>query len=209
MFRNWHFLIGEIFVLLLIAALLGLAIGWLIWGRGRTEEKPAVVKQPDEALKERLATCEAECNEARTKISNLQNALDSARATASLGATGVSSVGAEAPEQAEDYDGDGVFEGENEGTKPRLLLAPREGGADNLKEIKGIGPKLEDLCHTLGVFHFDQIAAWTDDEVAWVDANLTGFKGRVSRDEWVSQAKILASGGQTEFSARVGKGDVY
>jgi NADH-quinone oxidoreductase subunit E len=47
----------------------------------------------------------------------------------------------------------------------------------------------------MGFYHFDQVAAWTADEVAWVDENLTGFKGRVSRDDWVSQAKSLAAEG--------------
>lgn len=75
--------------------------------------------------------------------------------------------------------------------------------------IKGIGPKLEQLCHSLGFFHYDQIAAWTDQEVAWVDANLEGFKGRVSRDNWVDQAKTLAAGGTTEFANRVKGGGVY
>lgn len=116
---------------------------------------------------------------------------------------------AEAAASIPDYDGDGVREGTNEGTRPTTLSGPREGGADNLKEIKGIGPKLEKLCNELGFYHFDQIAAWTADEVAWVDANLQGFKGRVSRDQWVQQAKILASGGETEFSKRVEDGDVY
>ena len=96
-----------------------------------------------------------------------------------------------------------------EGTRPATLDAPREGGADDLKKIKGIGPKLEKLCNSLGFYHFDQIAAWTEDEVAWVDQNLEGFKGRVSRDTWVEQARLLASGGQTEFSQKVDKGDVY
>lgn len=96
-----------------------------------------------------------------------------------------------------------------EGTRPATLDAPREGGADDLKKIKGIGPKLEKLCNSLGFYHFDQIAAWTEDEVAWVDRNLEGFKGRVSRDTWVEQARLLASGGQTEFSQKVDKGDVY
>ncbi len=73
---------------------------------------------------------------------------------------------------------------------------------------KGIGPKLEALCNKLGFYHFDQIAAWSADEIAWVDANLEGFKGRVSRDTWVDQAKTLAAGGQTEFSNRIKKGDV-
>lgn len=108
-----------------------------------------------------------------------------------------------------DYDGDGTREGTNEGTKPEGLSAPRDGGADNLKEIKGIGPKLEGLCNDMGYYHFDQIAAWSADEVAWVNANLVGFKGRVTRDNWVEQAKILAAGGETEFSKRVEDGDVY
>jgi NADH-quinone oxidoreductase subunit E len=79
--------------------------------------------------------------------------------------------------------------------RPAALPAPRGGKPDNLKEIKGIGPKLEELCHRLGFFHFDQIAAWTPAEVAWVDDNLEGFKGRVTRDNWVAQARALAAGG--------------
>ena len=96
-----------------------------------------------------------------------------------------------------------------EGQKPDTLDAPREGGPDDLKRIKGVGPKLEQLLNDLGFYHFDQVAAWSADEVAWVDANLKGFKGRVSRDGWVEQAKILAAGGETEFSKRVEDGDVY
>ena len=79
--------------------------------------------------------------------------------------------------------------------KPAGLSAPKGGKADDLKVILGIGPKLEALCHKLGFFHFDQIARWTAGEIAWVDENLEGFKGRVTRDRWVVQAKILAAGG--------------
>ena len=68
---------------------------------------------------------------------------------------------------------------------------------------------METMLNGMGFYHFDQVAAWTDQEVAWVDANLEGFKGRVSRDNWVEQAKILAAGGQTEFSKKVGDGGVY
>lgn len=96
-----------------------------------------------------------------------------------------------------------------EATRPEALEAARDGGADDLKKIKGIGPKLEKLCNTLGFYHFDQIASWSADEVAWVDTNLEGFKGRVTRDNWVEQARLLAAGQQTDFSKRVDKGDVY
>lgn len=110
---------------------------------------------------------------------------------------------------AEDYDRDGVIEGENEGARPAALAAARDGGADDLKKIKGVGPKLEALLNDLGFYHFDQIAGWTRDEVAWVDANLKGFRGRVSRDGWVDQARLLAAGGETAFSQKVDKGGMY
>jgi NADH-quinone oxidoreductase subunit E len=80
--------------------------------------------------------------------------------------------------------------------RPGGLAAPRGGVPDDLTVIKGIGPKLELLCHGLGFFHFDQIAAWTAAEVAWVDDNLEGFKGRVTRDNWVAQAASLAANGK-------------
>ena len=80
----------------------------------------------------------------------------------------------------------------------------------NLDEMGDyVGPKMETLLHALGFYHYDQIAAWTADEVAWVDQNLKGFKGRVSRDNWVTQAKALASGAETEFSQRAKKDGIY
>lgn len=95
------------------------------------------------------------------------------------------------------------------GKKPEVLSAPRETGADDFKMIKGVGLKLEQLLHSMGFYHFDQIAKWTEEEISWVDQNLEGFKGRVSRDNWVEQAKLLADGKETEFSARAKKGGVY
>ena len=93
--------------------------------------------------------------------------------------------------------------------QPVVLLAARDGQADDLKKIKGVGPKLETVLHEMGVYHFDQIAGWNAAEVAWVDENLEGFRGRVSRDDWVAQARLLAAGGATAFSARVDDGKVY
>ena len=74
---------------------------------------------------------------------------------------------------------------------PRRLPAPERGRADNLQEIQGIGPALEALLNKLGIFHFAQIAAWTDAEVAWMDSRLTSFSGRVVRDNWIAQAREL------------------
>ena len=88
------------------------------------------------------------------------------------------------------------------GRRPKAMAAPEGGKADDLKLIRGVGPKLEGLLHSLGIFHFAQIAGWTDAELAWIDENLEGFKGRAGRDGWIAQARVLASGGQTEFSAK-------
>ncbi len=75
--------------------------------------------------------------------------------------------------------------------RPTGMSAPRDGTADDLKKITGIGPKLEAVLNDMGYWHFDQIADWTEAEVTWVDENLEGFKGRVSRDNWVAQARAL------------------
>jgi NADH-quinone oxidoreductase subunit E len=83
------------------------------------------------------------------------------------------------------------------GKEPDRLKAPRDGGADDLKRIKGVGPKLEGVLNDIGIYHFDQIASWSPEEVAWADENLVGFKGRVSRDGWVQQAKELADAADT------------
>jgi NADH-quinone oxidoreductase subunit E len=91
--------------------------------------------------------------------------------------------------------------------RPEALGGPRGGVADDLQLIEGIGPKLEELCHSLGFYHFDQIANWTAAEIDWVDSNLTGFKGRVTRDKWVAQAKLILSEGREEFLRRAKTND--
>jgi NADH-quinone oxidoreductase subunit E len=76
--------------------------------------------------------------------------------------------------------------------RPTTLAKARDGGPDKLTKIKGIGPKLQELLLSMGFFHFDQIASWDKSQVAWVDENLDGFKGRASRDDWVAQAFSLS-----------------
>jgi predicted flap endonuclease-1-like 5' DNA nuclease len=91
--------------------------------------------------------------------------------------------------------------------KPLGLPGPRGGQADALQEIEGIGPVLEKLCHDLGIYHFDQIAGWGAGEIAWMDSNLKGFKGRVSRDRWVAQARIIGTEGLDAFRIRAKTND--
>jgi predicted flap endonuclease-1-like 5' DNA nuclease len=91
--------------------------------------------------------------------------------------------------------------------QPSGMPKPRGGQADDLKRVRGIGRQNEGRLHALGIWHFDQIAAWTEKEIAWVEGFLA-FPGRIQREDWVGQAAILATGGQTEFSERVARGEV-
>jgi predicted flap endonuclease-1-like 5' DNA nuclease len=82
--------------------------------------------------------------------------------------------------------------------RPASLTAPRNGVPDNLQRIRGIGRRNEELLNSLGIFHFGQIAAWTPAEARWVAAFLA-FPERIERDDWIGQATILASGGDTGY----------
>lgn len=81
----------------------------------------------------------------------------------------------------------------------------RPASGDDLRKIKGLGPKLVKILDEQGINSFAQIAAWTDDDVARIDASLGKFAGRITRDQWVEQAKLLESGDESGFDARFGK----
>jgi predicted flap endonuclease-1-like 5' DNA nuclease len=80
--------------------------------------------------------------------------------------------------------------------------------ADDLKEIKGVGPKIEVQLHERGIMTFAQVAALSATEIEDLGAALKGTSA-AQLSKWAEQAKILAAGGETEFSKRVQKGDVY
>jgi predicted flap endonuclease-1-like 5' DNA nuclease len=77
--------------------------------------------------------------------------------------------------------------------------------ADDIARIKGVGPKLVTLLGELGVTTFAQIAAWSDADVERIDAQLGRFKGRITRDQWIDQAKLLSAGDETTFTDKYGK----
>ena len=87
------------------------------------------------------------------------------------------------------------------------LAAPRDGQGDDLSRILGIGPRLTEWLHDNGIRRFDQIAAWSPEDVrAWGD-RLGRNGGRIDREDWVGQARILAAGGETAHSRRVDQGE--
>jgi predicted flap endonuclease-1-like 5' DNA nuclease len=75
---------------------------------------------------------------------------------------------------------------------------------DNLELIKGLGPKVNNLLKGLGVTSFAQVANWTAADVAHIDAKLGAFAGRITRDNWIDQAKLLAAGDVAGFEQKYG-----
>ncbi len=193
MFQRWGFLMGEIWLLLLLAALLGLLAGWFIWGR-RTPEDAGEADR----LRAALDACNAKGRDQTARITALEGDLSAAKAAASESAAKAEramAAKAASPAPASKPDSDKTASAASKAAdKPKSLTKARGGKPDDLKLIKGVGPKLEALCNKLGFYHFDQIASWTEKEIAWVDDNLEGFKGRVTREDWVQQARDLMNG---------------
>ena len=82
---------------------------------------------------------------------------------------------------------------------------PSSDEGDDLTRIKGLGPKISTALRALGVTRYAQIAAWTEEDVARIDAQLGAFAGRATRDNWIEQAGLLAGGDTAAYEARFGK----
>ncbi|QLP96924.1 MAG: hypothetical protein HZY79_05285 [Rhodoblastus sp.] len=130
-------------------------------------------------------------------------ALDLSRADDALDADEAERFAASLPRPAAPVED----EDRHDGARPLGLAGPRGARADDLKLIRGIGRQNERRLHALGVWHFDQIAAWSVENVKWVGSYLA-FPGRIDREQWIAQAARLARGETTEFAERVKKGDV-
>lgn len=89
---------------------------------------------------------------------------------------------------------------------PVLAEAPPPSDeGDDLTRIKGLGPKISTALRALGVTRYAEIAAWTEEDVVRIDAQLGAFAGRATRDNWIEQAKLLAGGDTAAYEARFGK----
>jgi len=206
------YLLTQMFLYLLIAFLLGLLLGWLFWryGKPSMSDYDAIRAERDSLRAERdamsgdaqswaeertalttnLDACRTRSTKERESIERLTAENDELRreldAKISAPAAVAAPIAAAAAGAAEAAEG--------AGTQPEGLSGPRGGVADDLKKINGIGPKLENMLNGMGYYHFDQLADWTTEELAWVDFNLEGFKGRATRDNWVPQAREFAKG---------------
>ena len=93
------------------------------------------------------------------------------------------------------------------GEAGQALAEPVPGASDgdDLTRIKGLGPKLAEQLRALGVVRFAQVAAWDDAEIDRIDAQLGRFQGRIRRDAWPAQARLLAAGDEAGYEAQFGR----
>ncbi|MDC0948766.1 hypothetical protein OAS86_05430 [Gammaproteobacteria bacterium] len=185
----------------------------------------------DVDLEAQLSECRQRLVESHEEIARLNIEL-SAAASATLGDDSGTSVDAPTPAgtidgewrhdtaanfigegQQLDLDSAGLGEAEpsrtyslNDEERPSAIERPLT-GADDLRQIRGIGPKIELTLHELGIHTYQQIADWDGDNVAWVNGYLN-FPGRIERDQWIAQAHALATGKATEYSERRDRGEV-
>jgi len=88
---------------------------------------------------------------------------------------------------------------------PGIVGLGDSAGADDLTRIKGVGPKLRDLLVSLGVTRFDQVAGWSEADIDRIDAQLGRFEGRIRRDDWREQARLLGAGDTAGYEEKFGR----
>lgn len=177
-------------VAFVLALLIGLAVAWWLFGRATAPRQRT--HRPDVL------------DEGAAPAGRNQALIDAPSATAAaLAATGPDVLG-------------GIGELAALGVQTELREVPvvneeeiaaalDEGPADDLTRIKGVGPKLVLLLAGLGVTRFAQIAEWNEGDLARIDAQLGAFAGRPQRDNWIEQARLLASGDTAAYEAKFGK----
>lgn len=217
------YLISEILVSLAIAALLGVAIGWWlrasrasVGGGAVQRDRAAELRAASAKSSELEAQLAAEREAHRVAVSNLEE-LQSVHADCDFAFSTLrdqivalrrrvaeaESGAASKPRGAGAANENGatatLSPGGRPSTRPRAarptwLLESPSRLPDDLKRINGVGLRLEKRLNDLGVYYFQQVAEMTGSDAAWIDDQLGDFRGKLYRDDWITQARALVEG---------------
>lgn len=174
-------LLGQYWWLILVALLVGIIVAWWVFAVAGRKTRVETARKPD-VLDEGAAPAQRN-----------QALIDAPSAAAGISPTTPQPPPAPpAPEAAH--------------PAAPIPVAPGTDGAeaDDLSRIKGVGPKLKAMLHALGITRFEQIAGWTDADIDRIDPQLGAFQGRIRRDNWVEQARLLAAGDTEGFASKFG-----
>ena len=78
-------------------------------------------------------------------------------------------------------------------TADQVTAGPSEILINDLKMIAGIGPGLEKKLNAAGITSYAQIAVLTAADIRRLEREVVKFAGRITRDDWIGQAKQLLS----------------
>ncbi|VVT11499.1 helix-hairpin-helix domain-containing protein [Erythrobacter sp. EC-HK427] len=190
-------LLAEYWYLVLAAFVLGLVIAWWIFSANR-KTRVEIEDKPD-------ATGGAKRNQALIDAPAAVAKDAPSSSPGPLSATANSDAVAAAPAAADAEAGAAVPAREAIREMAAAPTAQAGSEGDDLRRIKGVGPKLVTLLAEQGVTSFAQIAAWSDADIDRIDATLGRFEGRIRRDDWVAQAQLLAADDLAGYEARFGK----
>ena len=182
------YLLCQIWFCLLIATLLGFVLGWWLRARRCEAEITDILRRQRDALRlrdNRIEELRAAQDTPTTASAQKDTAAKPRAKTTAKRAPAKATPKAKSPARK-------AAKPTQATDKPAVLLDTAPAKPDDLKQISGVGPKLEQLLNNLGVYQFAQVAKFTKQDIAWIDQHLGSFKGRIERDGWVKQAKALA-----------------
>lgn len=198
-------------MLILAALAIGLLVAWWIFVASRRtsvqleskddgEGKPA---RRNQALIDAPPAARKDTGMASAKVTPQGAQAASAASPGPTSAAANAHATAAAPLGTDAEAGDGAPMAAAISQAPAPAATPATG--DDLTRIKGVGPKLAALLHEQGITNFAQIAAWSDADIDRIDAQLGRFQGRIRRDNWVEQARLLEAGDLAAYAAKFGR----
>ncbi|WP_340589466.1 hypothetical protein [Erythrobacter alti] len=200
-------LMQEYWLLILVALVIGFIVAWWVFHAARRTHVELEDKADgDGAAKRNQALIDAP--PVAGAVPGTMSAAANADAVAAAPAAADAEAGAAVPAREAMHKMADVSPGESAealAPEPTDAPSPAPSQGDDLRRIKGVGPKLVTLLAEQGVTNFAQIAAWTDADIDRIDANLGRFQGRIRRDDWVAQAQMLAADDISGYEERFGK----
>jgi len=198
------YLITQIFILLLVAGLLGLLLGWYLTRISTADAQVALLAS--------LRNKEADARELRAELDALATAKSSCDSERRLLSDELAGLRARQDAAIEVANSEALEALQAELDQCRALLAAASAAqpaaeeetqvqgvqdsddleADDLQVIKGIGPKIAAKLERLGIRRFEQIAGWSPEDIERVNEKLR-FKGRIEREKWIPQARALVT----------------
>ncbi len=200
-------LIEDNWLLLLLALLIGIAIAWYIFHSSRKTRVTGTARDPLDDGAEPTKRNQALIDAPPVVVKDAQpGAVEPTPVAAENIQVATSAPAEETPPDPTPAPAAPINTKQEPQPAPTEATLDTDGVAgDDLARIKGVGPKLVAMLNDLGVTSFAQIAAWSASDIATIDAQLGRFQGRIMRDDWVGQAKLLLSGNTEDYEAKFGK----